>query len=206
MRVHSGARRIYRETKMKKPALHWLGRSLAAVMVAALLTGCADEAPVGLNQKVVAIAAAEAVVPDLGICADLKPPAGSTVVYHVYARGVQIYRWNGTSWAPVGPSAQLFADPNERGLVGIHYGGPTWETLSGSKVVGEVAERCTYDPSAVQWLLLTAKSAEGPGVFRQVKYIQRLNTVGGIAPSSPGTVGQEVQIPYSTEYFFYRAR
>jgi hypothetical protein len=192
--------------KMKKHALHVLGRSLAVVAVAAILTGCTGEAPLSLNQKAVAFEQFGAVVPDLGICADLKPPAGSTVVYHVYARGVQIYRWNGTSWALVGPSAQLFADPNERALVGIHYAGPTWETLSGSKVVGEVAKRCTYDPSAVQWLLLSAKSAEGPGVFGQVKYIQRLNTLGGIAPSSPGSVGQEVHIPYSTEYFFYRAR
>ena len=191
---------------MTKHALRWLGRSLAVVTVATLLNGCTAETPVGLNQKAVATASSEAVVPDLGICADLKPPAGSTVVFHVYARGVQIYRWNGTSWAPVGPSAQLFADPNERSLVGSHYAGPSWETLSGSKVVGEVAKRCTYDPSAVQWLLLNAKSAEGPGVFGQVKYIQRLNTVGGIAPSTPGSAEQEVEIPYSTEYFFYRGR
>ena len=191
---------------MKRDALHWLGRSLAVVTVAALLIGCSTETPVGLNPKAVAKSSAEAVVPDLGICADLKPPAGSTVVYHVYARGVQIYRWNGSSWAPVGPSAKLFADRNERSLVGSHYAGPSWESLSGSKVVGEVAKRCTYDPSAVQWLLLNAKSAEGPGVFGQVKYIQRLNTVGGIAPSSPGSAGEEVEIPYSTEYFFYRAR
>ena len=191
---------------MHKPALHWLGRSLAAAIIAALLAGCAADAPVGLNQKVITTESSRVdLVPDLGICSDLKAPEGSTLVHHVYARGVQIYRWNG-SWAPVGPSAQLFADPEEKSLVGIHYGGPSWETLSGSKVVGEVAKRCTYDPSAVQWLLLNAKSAEGPGVFRQVKYIHRLNTVGGIAPSSPGSAGQEVQIPYSTEYFFYRGR
>jgi hypothetical protein len=34
--------------------------------------------------------------------------------------------------------------------------------------------------------------------------IQRVNTVGGIAPSTLGTfVGQEARVPYTTEYFFY---
>lgn len=193
---------------MKKPALHWLVRSLAMLMIVAVATACAGNAPVGLQQKAVTTAESFKVDlhPDLGICSDLQPPAGSTLVYHVYARGVQIYRWNGTSWAPVGPSAQLFADPQERSLVGIHYGGPSWETLSGSKVIGEVAQRCTFDPTAVQWLRLTAKSTSGPGVFDQVKHILRVNTVGGIAPSYQGSAGQEVSIPYSTEYFFYRAR
>ena len=78
--------------------------------------------------------------------------------------------------------------------------------MSASWTVGAVSKRCTADPTAVQWLLLNAVSAEGPGVFGQVKYIQRLNTVGGIAPTSPGSTGQEVSIPYTTEYFFYRAR
>jgi hypothetical protein len=193
---------------MKKPALHWLGRSIAAVMVVSILTACAGDVAVAPNQKIAASPPSSIVDmhPDLGICADLAPPAGSTLVYHVYARGVQIYRSNGTSWVPVGPSAQLFADPEEKSLVGIHYGGPSWETLSGSKVIGEVAQRCTFDPTAVQWLRLNAKSTEGPGVFDQVRYILRLNTAGGIAPSYPGSSGQEVSIPYSTEYFFYRAR
>ena len=193
---------------MKTTALRGPGRSLGAVMIAAFLTACAEQGPVGPSLKTATTAVSSRVDlhPDLGICADLAPPQGSTLAYHVYARGVQIYRWNGTSWSLFGPSAQLFADPNERSLVGTHYVGPTWETLSGSKVVGAVAKRCTFDPTAVQWLRLDAVSAEGPGVFGRVKYILRLNTVGGIAPSSPGTSGQEVSIPYSTEYFFYRAK
>ena len=194
---------------MNRAALHWLGRSLTMAIVVAVVTACSGESAIGPSPGSVAnteFSHKVDLVPDLGICSDLQVPAGSTLVYHVYARGVQIYRWNGTSWLPVGPSAQLFADPQEQSLVGIHYGGPTWETLSGSKVIGEVAKRCTFDPTAVQWLRLSAKSTAGPGVFDQVQHILRLNTVGGVAPSSPGTTGQEVSIPYSTEYFFYRAR
>ena len=103
--------------------------------------------------------------PDLGDCQDLEVPAGNKVAYHLYAEGVQIYRWNGTSWIFVAPEAELFADAGANGAVGIHYAGPTWESNSGSKVVGTVLERCTPDPDAIPWLLLEAVSTEGPGIF-----------------------------------------
>jgi hypothetical protein len=134
----------------------------------------------------------------------LQVQAGNKVSFHVYAEGVQIYRWNGTSWSFIAPEAVLFADGDD-GAVGIHYAGPTWESVSGSKVVGTVLERCTPDPEAIAWLLLEAVSNEGPGIFRRVTFIQRVNTVDGNAPSDPGGFpGEEVRVPYTAEYFFYR--
>jgi hypothetical protein len=39
-----------------------------------------------------------------------------------------------------------------------------------------------------------------------VTFIQRVNTVGGKAPSHSGdSVGEVVRVPYTAEYFFYRA-
>jgi hypothetical protein len=144
--------------------------------------------------------------PDLGTCQNLQVPAGNKVAFHVYAVGVQIYRWNGTSWSFVAPEAVLFAAAGGNGVVGIHYAGPTWESISGGKVVGTVLERCTPDPDAIAWLLLGAVSTEGPGIFHRVTYIQRVNTVGGIAPTDPGDFpGEVARVPYTTEYFFYRA-
>jgi len=144
--------------------------------------------------------------PDLGNCQRLHAPEGNKVAFHVYAEGVQIYRWNGTTWTFVAPEATLFADAGGNGVVGTHYVGPTWESNSGSKVRGLVLERCTADPTAIPWLLLRAVSPEGPGIFHQVTYIQRVNTVGGIAPTSPGNFsGEEARVPYTAEYFFYRA-
>jgi hypothetical protein len=144
-------------------------------------------------------------VPDLGNCGNLRVPAGHKVVFHVYAEGVQIYRWNGTSWVFLVPEAELFADAAGNGSVGIHYAGPTWESVSGSKVVGAVLGRCTPDPTAIAWLLLEAALSEGPGIFHKVTFIQRVNTVGGTAPSEPGAfVGEVTRVPYTTEYFFYR--
>jgi hypothetical protein len=138
-------------------------------------------------------------------CDELQVPAGHKVSFHVYALGVQKYRWNGTSWLFLGPEATLYADANYRGKVGTHYGGPTWESNSGSLVVGERMAGCSANPTAIDWLLLRAVETDGPGIFSKVTFIQRVNTVGGRAPAESGVVGEERRIPYTTEYYFYRA-
>jgi hypothetical protein len=53
--------------------------------------------------------------------------------------------------------------------------------------------------------LLGAVENDGPGIFHGVTYIQRVNTVGGLAPGQAGDfVGQEARVPYSADYYFYR--
>ena len=138
-------------------------------------------------------------------CEKLQVPAGNKVSFHVYAIGVQVYRWNGASWDFVAPVANLYADEDFQGQVGIHYAGPTWESNSGSKVVGKRLEGCDPDSNAISWLLLQTVSSEGPGIFRKVTYIQRVNTSGGLRPATPGSfIGEEARVPYTTEYLFYR--
>src|SRR5690606_4384131 len=148
---------------------------------------------------------ATSVVPDLGQCSNLQAPAGTRLVSQTYARGVQIYRWDGAAWVFVAPSARLSADAQGKSKVGAHYAGPTWESNSGSKVVAAVIDRCTPDAGAIPWLSLGAVSSQGPGIFHRVTFIQRLNTTGGNAPSAPGSfVGQMTEVPYTAEYYFYR--
>lgn len=144
--------------------------------------------------------------PDLGGCQALQVPAGNDVAFHVYAEGLQIYRWDGTTWTFVAPVALLFADAAGTNAVGFHFAGPSWESVDGSKVVGMVMERCTPDPNAIPWLLLGAASNAGPGTLDRVTYVQRVNTVGGVAPAAPGaSTGEVARVPYTAEYFFYRA-
>lgn len=143
--------------------------------------------------------------PDLDGYDVLRPPAGSRVAFAAYAEGVQVYRWTGAAWAFVGPEAVLYDADGE--VVGIHYAGPTWETASGSTVVGAVVERATPDPTAIPWLLLRAVSADGPGPLRRVTYVQRLDTAGGLAPAAPGAApGDVARVPYTAYYVFYRSR
>src|SRR5262249_4086269 len=119
--------------------------------------------------------------------------------------GWQIYRWDGKTWSFVEPVAVLFADAAETNPVGLHFAGPSWQSLDGSKAVGMAMERCTPDPNAIPWLLLGAASSAGQGNLDGVTYVQRVNTVGGLAPTAPGaSTGDVARVPYTAEYFFYR--
>ena len=141
------------------------------------------------------------------MCGVIAAPADSKLLFHTYALGVQIYRWNGVRWNFVGPEARLYADANYRGLVGTHYAGPTWESNSGSTVVASRVEGCTPDAAAIQWLLLSSVSNGGSGIFDKADHIQRVNTAGGLEPAAPGSsLGDEKRVPYTAEYYFYRSQ
>jgi len=134
---------------------------------------------------------------------EIAVPAGNKVHSYGSAVGVQIYTWNGSSWGAAVPEATLF---HGEGIVAIHYAGPTWESNSGSKVVGALPPvSVIVDTNSIPWLRLEKLSAEGPGIFADTSYIQRINTVGGKAPATAGTfVGQVARVPYTADYFFYR--
>lgn len=139
-------------------------------------------------------------------CDSLNVPAGNRVSAHVYAKGVQIYRWNGASWAFVAPEATLYADPCYNGEVGTHYAGPTWEAEDGSKVVAARVADCTPNRGAIPWLRLDAVTSSPQGRFGRITHVLRVNTIGGTAPATAGAfVGDEARVPYTTEYYFYRA-
>ena len=183
----------------------WLGMAAAALGVA----GCNGEIAVGPEETAVAAAplAEGARAVDLGTCDSLRAPEGSTLAFRTYAEGAQIYEWTGSAWQFKRPSATLYANAGGTGVVGIHYGGPTWEANTGGFIVGRLNKRCNVAEADIPWLLLDVTRNEGPGVFSRVTHIQRLNTVGGIAPSGGGSqVGEIRNVPYSAVYYFYRAR
>jgi hypothetical protein len=194
---------------MTKAPLHRL-RQLplaATVATAVLLAACGDVSPLSVERAPAprAVTLADGDV-DLGLCQNLKVEAGNELSFHAYATGVQIYRWSGSAWVFVEPSATLYTDAGGHGTVGTHYVGPTWESTSGSKVVGAVDDRCPADGSSIPWLRLRAVSSAGPGVFNGTTFILRLNTTGGKAPAYPGGAeGEIAEVPYTAEYYFYRA-
>ena len=134
---------------------------------------------------------------------EIAVPVGNKVHFHGFGVGVQIYTWNGTSWGAAVPEALLF---HANGVVTIHFAGPTWQSNSGSTVVGALPPKAvTVDPNAIPWLRLDAKNPVGPGIFANTTFIQRVNTTGGKAPSTDGAfVGQVARVPYTADYFFYR--
>ena len=141
----------------------------------------------------------------------LQTPPGSSLLLEALASGVQIYECSQRSdsnyeWAFRAPEATL-SDRVGHSL-GKHYAGPTWEANDGSTVVGEVRARDAGPATtAIPWLLLAAKSNSGAGTFANVKFIQRIATVGGVAPAdgcNAATLKQQARVPYSATYFFYR--
>jgi hypothetical protein len=146
------------------------------------------------------------------IPASLQVPPGAVLTQKLHAVGVQIYSCgagkDGTGrfeWVLKAPEADLSDQAGHK--IAKHYAGPTWEAVDGSKVTGEVMARAdSPTPNAIAWLLLSAKPASGSGVFAAVRFIQRLHTVGGTAPSegcNQASAGREVRVPYSAEYRFY---
>jgi hypothetical protein len=143
---------------------------------------------------------------DVGTCDSLAAPAGTQVAFRAYATGAQIYRWNGTAWAFVEPEASLFAATQNRGFLGHHFAGPTWQLTNGEFVKATVNKRCNVGAGDIQWLLLNVTNVPVEGQLEGVTHIQRVNTAGGIAPATPGSAaGEEARVPYTTIYVFLRA-
>ncbi len=146
---------------------------------------------------------------------NLRVPATQTLAVSLHARGVQIYECGVSKadparfeWIFKAPEAELFDQAGKR--IGKHYAGPTWEADDGSKVVGAVKARDDGpDANAIPWLLLSATSAEGRGIFGGTQSVQRLNTVGGKAPADgcdQAQLGKVARVSYTATYNFYVAK
>jgi hypothetical protein len=145
----------------------------------------------------------------------IKVPATQTLAVSAQARGVQIYECGVSKadparfeWIFKAPEAELFDTAGRR--IGKHYAGPTWESDDGSKVVGTATARADGpDANAIPWLLLSATSAEGNGIFGKTQSVQRVKTVGGKAPAdacNQAQLGKIARVSYSATYDFYVAR
>src|SRR5271163_2995688 len=110
--------------------------------------------------------------------AALQPPAGQVLYLEAFATGVQIYECvqkadSNYEWTFKAPEALLASRSGQP--LGKHYAGPTWESIDGSAVVGEVKARAPgRENSAIPWLLLAAKATTGAGAFTATKSIQRV--------------------------------
>jgi Protein of unknown function (DUF3455) len=164
---------------------------------------------------VLAISAAPAAGAQAGPMAipeNLRAPQQNVRHFKTWATGVQVYVCTAKAddpnefvWTFKAPEAELWNDQGEQ--VGTHYAGPTWESNDGSKVVAELVERANApDPGAIPWLLLRSNSNAGAGAFTPVTYVQRLETVGGLAPvegCDRSTAEVERDVEYTATYVFY---
>ena len=97
-------------------------------------------------------------------------------------------------------------------------GNATWQSsLDSSRVwavkvagidAGTDPDSCKHSGS-IQCLLLQSvgnkKGSTGGNLLANVTFIQRLNTAGGAVPTTACAVGQTQLVPYTADYFFFRA-
>ena len=159
-------------------------------------------------------------------------PDGATPYLRTHAVGTQNYiclaTGSGLAWRFVGPQATLFVT-----LFGVeqqvttHFLSPnpdeaaiaraTWQALFDSSRVWARATQIVDDPTVIgtgniPWLLLQRVGARrgptGGSLLSQATWIQRVHTVGGVAPatgcSQSTDTGRIELVPYSTDYVFLR--
>lgn len=115
-------------------------------------------------------------------------------------------------------------NPNDAAPSPLPFGSATWQSsLDSSKVWAAVLDpkknaiAAGSDPScpntgSIACLLLTsigsADGTAGSKILSRTTFVQRLNTAGGSAPadgcSTAADVGNQVLVPYSADYFFYK--
>ena len=134
---------------------------------------------------------------------------------------------SGVAFVLTTPEAVLFDNPGRR--VVNHFFSPnpveggtiraTWQSTRDSSVFwGKLAASATFQtdpdfvaPDAIAWLTLgRAGVLVGVGGGRELSvatFVQRVNTVGGLAPStgcnSPADIGKTAFVPYEADYVFY---
>lgn len=110
-------------------------------------------------------------------------------------------------WVFAGPAAKLMDASGKQ--VGTYYGPPaTWAATDGSKIVGKqvAVSPNTMTPGSIPLQLVKADPAMGAGAMQGVTYIQRLKTVGGVAPATPCADGNKMEkkvVSYAADYVFY---
>jgi hypothetical protein len=169
--------------------------------------------------------------------ANIQAPAGATLFLKGQAQGTQNYiclpSASGFSWTFFSPQATLFftfkvndadlpqqiithflsPNPSESGTPRV-----TWQSSLDTSAVWGRAIESSSDPNfvaagTIPWLLLQTMGSQlgptGGDMLAHTTFVQRLNTFGGVVPSTgcsqPENVGTTALVPYSAEYFFYKA-
>lgn len=145
----------------------------------------------------------------------VKVPAGHRVAMETVGVGEITYECRPKKdvagqfeWVFVGPDAKLMDRAGK--TVGRYYGPPaTWESSDGSKFTGaQLAVAPASGSGNIPLQLVKANPATGMGALQGVTYVQRVATVGGVAPAMPcgaGNAGSKQIVQYRADYILYKA-
>ena len=148
----------------------------------------------------------------MDVPAPVQPPSGQKAAMTWTGTGELTYECRAKAdnmsmfeWGFVGPDAKL-ADAKSKAAMGKYYAGPTWEAADGGKITGKQVAVAPASAGNIPFQLV--KTEPGSGSLKDVTYIQRVNTKGGVAPADPcnaSVKGLKKTVPYSADYVFYKA-
>jgi hypothetical protein len=201
------------------------------------LIACTTALGVGLMVSLPQLAHAQSVTPPIVPDNKLQVEPGNEAFLVGHAVGTQNYvckpSATGVKFVLFTPEATLFKDNADRQII-THFFSPnpfesntdatvvadgliraTWQARDTSTVWAKVHESegtLTVDRNAIAWLLLdVVGTQDGPTGGRTLSdstFIQRVNTTGGLAPSTGCTaltdVGNQAFVPYTADYYFYK--
>jgi Protein of unknown function (DUF3455) len=176
----------------------------------------------------------DTIIPPL-VPPEIQVPAGNELFFVGRGVGTQNYVClpcdpsqpgcaSGVAFALFTPQATLFNNQGEQ--VTTHFFSPNpsegdvvraaWQhSLDTSTVWGRVIASTSdprfVRPGAIPWLLIEAVGTQtgptGGAKLTRTTFIQRVNTVGGVAPSTgcsvPANIGARAFVPYTSDYLFY---
>jgi Protein of unknown function (DUF3455) len=193
-----------------------------------LLIACAVVLGVAFGVSPPEVAHADHVTPP-SVPSDIQVPAGKKAFVEGHAVGTQNYiclpSASGFAWTLFGPQATLFKDNG--GQIITHFLSPnpdesgtaraTWQHSKDTSTVWAAAIASSSNPKfvargAIPWLLLRVVGDQpgptGSDQLLETTHIQRLNTSGGMAPSTGCSrstdVGTKALVSYTADYVFYK--
>ncbi len=103
------------------------------------------------------------------------------------------------------PAATLWAK-NDRSHrpVALHSRGPVWVSTVDGSAVNAAAIANSPKTGTIPASPSPSIATRGTGAFAGVSYVQRLDTHGGVAPSTACTGTDQISVRYSATYAFYK--
>jgi hypothetical protein len=144
----------------------------------------------------------------------MKVPAGHKVAMETVGVGEITYECRADkdmagkyAWTFAGPDAKLLDRSGKQ--VGKYFGPPaTWEAMDGSKITGKQLAVSPGGAGNIPLQFVQANPAMGMGAMTGVTYIQRVKTMGGVAPASTcgmANMGEKQIVKYQADYIFWKA-
>ena len=142
----------------------------------------------------------------------ITPPEGKAFLT-LQAKGFQYFRCvndrSGYFWYFERPEANL-TDSSGRNVGTISTPMQAFDHEDGSKIVSSKIIAWANPPSSKRnpednlWALFKAYSDDGAKTFDGVKYVQRIDTSGGIPSKTCNKKGALLKVPFSATYVFWK--